>query len=229
MKLKELNQDAIVKIGTQSGSSFLYTGRFRDADLPGINKYCEDMTTIAIMRMLDKIRLCRDLQTEKTLYRKLADLETYRKNYVPVYDREIIDRYPSILEDGVEIIIIPGTEIGDFAMVDETLDIPMVDENGLIRLAGAICRGMMDTLVSRYQDCFMKPNNEGIWEAAKRAELYITESNFALLKDPSYLVHEARREASAKIAKRKHNMSQYDVIREIERRLDTVEQDAKSL
>ena len=229
MTVREIDPERIVKIGTRNGSSYLFCGRFADADLPRINKYCEGQTTLAIMRLLDRIRLCCDSKKEKILHEKLQYMELYREKYIPFAERKVVEEYQSILEDGVSIMIIPGTEVGDWEMVDEDIGVLLVDNGGMIRLSGAICRGMMDVLISRYTDCIRKPRNEGIWEAAKRAELYIVESNFAFLKDPRYLVMCARREAAEKIARNTSGITRMGIIKTLGVRLDNNEQDEKRL
>ncbi len=229
MTVREIDPDRIVKIGTMNGSSYLFCGRFADADLPGINKYCEAQTTLAIMRLFERIRLCTDERKQKVLYKKLLSMDEYRMNYVPIYNREVIAEFKSILERGVDILLIPGTEVGWQEMVRPDMGISYMDNQGMIQLAGAICRGMMDVLVARYADCFNKPGNEGIWEAAKRAELYITESNFAMLKDPKYLVMCARREAAEKIEKRTSGITKAGIVKTLGVRLDNGEQEKKRL
>lgn len=213
MKIMDIHPDSVVKIGAVKGSGFLYIGRFGDADLSGIDRECREKVKQSISKARYKMRLSSEKERRQMLKERVDTLKEYVDKYIPFGDREIVERYPSLVDDGVDIVLTSGIEVearGFPTQIGESLQV--MDETGSIRLAGAIIRGMMDFLVRKYVEIYTKGRSQETIGAAKRAEDRITESRLMLIRDPRYLINVARNEAAEEVVKRVTGISRKGVI-----------------
>lgn len=131
--MKEIPDDEVVHIG--SGSSFLFIGTKED--------YARDIKKVSAKcirdakRVLDEVhqQIKRDIKAlinPNITVRELPDLlcrlrgrvedaekmEAYLKKFVAISKRTVKEAYPSIVEDGI-VLIIEGREVGKYWMLSE--------------------------------------------------------------------------------------------------------------
>lgn len=103
--------DLEVKLGAQSG--FLYCGNLADIDLDAL-----DIAIIAGNKKELKNRIT-DIQT---LYNKLKRVYEKLENYKNLYDRRIVDVYPSQFDPNIKIVIIEGDEVARYWTKNEYIN-----------------------------------------------------------------------------------------------------------
>lgn len=192
---KRQHPDQLVKIGTEDGAGYIYTGVMGDCDLTPLNTQLEKGVWKAFADRCALFKRYRDANFPHTTssIKCLLKLHDAVKDFTPLWSRDIVSVDPSISEEGVTIVIIKGSESGRHWMVDETPRmLTRVSDRGIIALAGAIYRDMYQNLTAEYL-LVLKGETKGA--QAKRIEQDILEDTHGGLKDPSYLIRFARKMA----------------------------------
>lgn len=196
MKVKEIQENKVVKIGMVNGSGFIFCGRFADADLEALDR--ENIETLIdhlwSLRTYFLVRMPSEWTRAKfaTVDRCAAEL----KGYVRIAEREIRERYPSAVEKGVEIILIDGNQPGKRALVDETpKPIGHMHTQGVINLVGAIYNDVFESLISEYKTLAKAKKQDDIDRACSYVRAYekdITDNVYGAYTDPTAIIRKAR-------------------------------------
>ena len=152
MKLKDLKPNTVIKLGTHYGAGFIYAGKVRDMDEYDLGvmlkKYERKLlvNTVGQMYTLDPKAVNKTAKTIETMFSFIS--------FIPPFEREVVEMYPSELEKGVKIVIIEGFANGNITAVDETpkpITADMLGYEECIALLAAIWRNEVDILVDAYE------------------------------------------------------------------------------
>lgn len=219
MKLKELEQDMLVKIGSgaKSGNGYVYCGRMGDADWDELN----DLLLSQLMKTVDntKMRLEKwDAEVKRRRQVQMSDREIenaenerykaedayrtakmYLGRFEPLQDREVVETYPSIAENGVTCVLVTGKFEGKYWMINENVKFEINNLNGVVEVYGAALKLICNSLQVEYERLYNDIQDGDVSE--KRVfevwnlERQVLRDAQGLLKDPQSVVRMTRKNA----------------------------------
>lgn len=151
MTIKDIDPNEIVKIGTQKGNGYFYVGRMGDLDLDAVNASLRQSLANGYRSAIERIKV-RPLKevTQKFLDGVVKAYKAY-KGYEPIENREVVDVFDSIAEDGVKCIIISGDGNGAHWMIDESRKFDILNDSGVMEIYGAAFRLSCNDLQREYE------------------------------------------------------------------------------
>lgn len=191
MTIREINADALVKIGSKDGKGYFYSGYLKDADFKAIDKGLYDL---AKRDFSNALRLMKEKDIDdidqKAVTKFTKAFQAY-KNFVPITEREIADKFESMVEPGVVAVIVEGGGDGEKWMHEERQHFMPKNADGAAEAVGAVYRGICTELQANYMSLYRetKPFKIGRYKAViKRQEREINLNAYGAYSDPSGII-----------------------------------------
>ena len=190
-KLKDIDKDMIVKIGTDLGCGYLYGGRMGDMPVEEIGeqvyKQEQQMLNNVVSNMYCESKKWGE-RTERTMRQIWSFLE-----YIPLMEREVVETFQSQVEPEVTAVLIRGFANGRVAMVDESprpINLDAISDESAISVLAAIWREEVDVLIKAYEMMMSKKHKR---QAEGVAIAYTQEK---VLEDAPGIIRKARQIAA---------------------------------
>ena len=156
MKLKDalkfVRAGEKIRIGTETGSGYIYDGLKRGFNSAAVNRQLKESYIKKISSQMLQTRYGASELKRRALIRKVTEIVTQYLDASPLMEREVVDSYHGQIEAETKVFIVKGSEDGEQYNPNlPKLKPETIDTAAAVKLTGAIYKEPADKLTNDHR------------------------------------------------------------------------------